>query len=440
MPSAELPGLVIYPVLLALVLGLYVWRRSRRERRNISVLREAESAGLTEPASLHPLIDSGLCVGCGSCVSACPEGNVLGLISNTSRLINPTHCIGHGACRTACPTGAIQLVFGTAKRGVDIPLVGPDFQTNVPGIYIAGELGGMGLIRNAIEQGRQAMDALAKTVCGASGEAPAGYLDALIVGAGPSGFSASLAAMEKQLNVVTVEQDSLGGTVAHYPRGKLVMTAPVRLPLIGKVNMRETSKEALLQFWQGVEQKTCIKIRYGERLESVQQLEDGFVVRTTRNEYRTRAILLAIGRRGTPRRLDVPGEDREKVVYRMIDPQQYRGRHVLVVGGGDSALEAAVSLAEEPGTTVTISYRGEAFSRAKEKNRQKIEEGAQRGLIRVMLQSRVRRIDEHTVHVTQDGRDVELDNDAVIVCAGGILPTPFLKTLGIVVETHHGSI
>jgi thioredoxin reductase len=382
----------------------------------------------------NPVIDPSRCLGSGSCVTACPEGDVLGLIGGKAHLVNPTHCIGHGACKAACPHDAITLVFGTEKRGIDIPFVSPAFETNVPGIFIAGELGGMGLIRNAVEQGRQAVE----SIKGLNGKRS--RYDVVIVGAGPAGFSASLAALQHKLRFATIEQETLGGTVAHYPRGKIVMTQPATLPIIGKVKIRETSKEALLEFWQGVAKKTGVKINYQERMEDISKNGGGFVVKTTRRSYETRALLLAIGRRGTPRKLDVPGEELPKVVYRLIDPEQYGGQHVLVVGGGDAALEAATSIAEEAGTTVTLAYRSDAFSRAKEKNRKKVQEMEAKNRLRVMLKSNVKSIEQKKVILEQDGQPEKvIPNDAVIICAGGVLPTPFLKKLGIDIQTKHGT-
>lgn len=427
--------LIIYLGLLLLILTAFYRRRTRKTRALLRVKGDEERSGLAEPASLHPVIDHARCIGCGACVNACPEQAVLGLLDNKATLIRPGHCIGHGACRATCPEDAITLVFGSERRGVDIPMVSPDFETNVPGIFIAGELGGMGLIRNAVEQGRQAVESIHKKY-GRGGD---DWLDLLIVGAGPAGFSASLAAMQHKLRFVTLEQDSLGGTVAHFPRGKLVMTAPMTIPLVGKVKLRETSKEALLGLWQDIERKTGVRINYHERMESLVQVDGGFQVTTARGSYRARAILLAIGRRGTPRKLEVPGEDLPKVVYRLIDPAQYRGQHVLVVGGGDAALEAACSVAEEPGTRVTLSYRSEAFSRAKEKNRRKVEEFSGNGRLRVIMSSNVKMIRQDNVFIQQENRIYQMKNDAVIVCAGGVLPTPFLKQIGIEVETKFGT-
>jgi thioredoxin reductase (NADPH) len=329
-----------------------------------------------------------------------------------------------------------SLVFGTETRGIELPLVGSDFQSNVPGLYIAGELGGMGLIRNAIEQGVQAMQHIVSKRVAHSVE----MLDVLIVGAGPAGFAASLSAMENKLSFATIEQDTLGGTVAHFPRGKLVMTQPALLPLVGIVKFRETTKEALLEFWTGVQEKTGLTIQFQERVEAVTPLQGGgFEVRTASSTYRTQSVLLAIGRRGTPRKLDVPGEELSKVVYRLADAEQYRGQHVLVVGGGDSAIEAAASIADELGTTVTLSYRSDAFQRCRLKNRKRIVALADAGRVNIMFNSSVKSISTDSVVITTKSERLILPNDAIIVCAGGILPNKFLEACGISVETKYGT-
>jgi thioredoxin reductase (NADPH) len=317
---------------------------------------------------------------------------------------------------------------------VDIPQLKPNFETNVPGIYIAGELGGMGLIRKAVEQGRQAMDFISKR-----GRAKTPH-DVVVIGAGPAGISATLAAKHHGLRCVTLEQeDTFGGSTLHYPRGKLVMTAPMNLPIFGKVKIKEISKEALMKLWEDVVAKTGIRINFSERMEKIERQGDAFSIVTNRASYLTHSVLLSIGRRGTPRKLDVPGEELEKVMYRLIDPEQYRGKHVLVVGGGDAALEAAVAISQQPGATVTLSYRGNAFNRVKPKNRERMERAGTSGQLRVLLESNVKRILPATVQIDQKGTGIELPNDAVIVCAGGILPTPLLQEIGIHIETRHGT-
>ena len=428
----------IYAAPFMLIMMWYLRRHFGFERKSREVHFEATEAGLLEPASLHPVIDPVRCLGCGACVRACPEfpqHTVLGLIDGKAHLVSPTECIGHGACRSACPVDAITLVFGTETRGIDLPVLNPNFETNVPGVFIAGELGGMGLIRNALIQGVQAVEAIAKK----GQRAPGKRLDVLIVGAGPAGMAAALTAKSLNLTYRVIEQESLGGCVYKYPRGKLVMTAPVDLPLVGKFHFRQTSKEALLAVWTEIMQREQLRIQTSERVEAVEKEDDGFVVRTTKAAYRASTVLLAIGRRGTPRKLAVPGEELPKVVYRLIDPDQYVGQEVLVVGGGDSALEAAASIAEVSGTQVTLSYRGEAFGRAKPRNRERVAAAADRGNLKLLLSSNVSHIHDDLVILEHGGAQLEIKNKAVIISAGGVLPNEFLKKVGIRVETKYGT-
>jgi len=428
---------LIYFAPVMIIFSLYFHISNKKTVRNSAIKNEAISSGMSEPASLHPIIDPSQCIGCATCVNACPESKngVLGIIKGKAELINPTHCIGHGACKTACPVSAITLVFGTEKRGIDIPHIQPNFETNIKNIFIAGELGGMGLIRNAVEQGKQAMMSIIK----AKHKIQQGYVGVVVVGAGPAGIAASLTAMEQGLSFSTLEQDSLGGTVASFPRGKLVMTAPVNLPMFGKVNFKETTKEKLLELWQQVVEQTGLLINFKERVEAIEVAEHGFKVITNKTDYLTHSVLLAIGRRGTPRKLGAEGEEQNKVVYRLIDPEQYIGQHVLVVGGGDSALEAAISIAEQPDTTVTVSYRSPGFSRAKEKNRQKIQALSEQNKIQLLLESTIDNIAEKEVTIQCKDKTATIPNQAVIICAGGILPTGFLKNIGINVETKYGT-
>ena len=436
-------GNLLSYVYLIPILGIVIWywlRHRRLERESFAALKAATEAGMLEPPTLHPEIDPRKCIGCKSCVVACPEQDahtVLGMIRKKAWLIGPTDCIGHGACKTVCPADAIKLVFGTATRGVDIPVIRSNFETDVPGIFIAGELGGMGLIRNAIEQGRQAIGSIAELLKASHNN----QQDLVIIGAGPAGFASTLAAKAANLKSITIEQEELGGTVAHFPRRKLVMTQPADLPIVGKMNFREVQKEALIDYWKQVETETGIDINYEERVDAIEPASSGsgYTVTTNKATYNARCVLIAIGRRGSPRRLGVPGEELPKVTYRLIDPEQYRNLHVLIVGGGDSALEAATSIAEEPGTTVTLSYRSGAFSRAKPKNRDKVEAARSAGRLRVLLNSNVKEIRQDAAVIAVGEKVGKLKNDAVIISAGGILPTAFLKKIGINVETKWGS-
>jgi thioredoxin reductase (NADPH) len=432
----DLPRILVYLVPIVVSWIIYVRMKNKKEGASKRTLLSSMAAGTFEPTSLHPIIDRNVCLGCATCVDACPEGNVLGIINEKAQLINPAHCIGHGACKKSCPTDAILLVIGSEKRGVDIPNLQPNFETNVPGIFVAGELGGMGLIRNAIEQGRQAMESITKAVSTTDSRAP---FDVVIIGAGPAGFSATLYALEHKLNYATVEQETLGGTVAHYPRGKIVMTAPLKLPIIGQVKLGETSKEVIMNFWRDAEQKSGIQINQKERMDKVERVDDGFVVTTQKATYHAKTVLLAVGRRGTPRKLGVPGEESNKVVYRLDDAAQYRNQNVMVVGGGNSALEAALTLAEESGIKVTLTYRGSSFQSANPKNILAVDEAAKAGKIQVLMQSTIKRISAKDISILYQGREIDIPNDRVIVCAGGILPTAMLKDMGIEIETKYGT-
>ena len=281
----QMSYLYVYVLVACAIMVLYLMRQRRIHRANAAEFRDAVENGLNEPPSLHPVVDLTRCMGSGACAKACPE-EALGVINGKAVLVNAAACIGHGACRAACPVEAISLVFGTEKRGVDIPNVSPDFETNVRGIYVAGELGGMGLIRKAAEQGRQAVESLRTNNRGSCD------YDVVIVGCGPAGISAGLAALQHKLRYKLIEQeDSLGGAVFHYPRQKIAMTAPVKLALVGTVKFNEVQKEKLLAFWQDVVQKTGLEIGFRECMENIEQLPDGFRVCTASGQraYRARS-------------------------------------------------------------------------------------------------------------------------------------------------------
>jgi thioredoxin reductase/Pyruvate/2-oxoacid:ferredoxin oxidoreductase delta subunit len=426
--------LYLYLAFIAVVLMVYLSMKRRNNSARLAKLQESIQSGLTEPPSLHPVVDLARCMGSGACAKSCPE-QALGVINGKAVLINAAHCIGHGACLSACPVQAIKLVFGTEKRGIDIPNISAGFETNVPGIFIAGELGGMGLIRKAAQQGRQAIESIRKH------KIPSGVdFDVVIVGCGPAGLSAGLSSIEHKLRYKIVEQeDSLGGSVYHYPRQKVTMTAPVELAVVGKVKFGEVKKETLLEFWLDVVKKTGLQIAFRERMEGIEKDGDIFVVQTDKGSYRSGTVLLSMGRRGTPRKLDVAGEELPKVMYRLADPAQFQGQAILVVGGGDSALEAAIALSEEKDTDVILSYRSAAFSRVKQKNRTLLEQQQKAGRLHVMLNSKIQKISEKNVEIEFEGESKQYPNDAVIICAGGLLPTPLLQKIGIRFDTKFGS-
>lgn len=425
--------LVIF--LVGSIFYFYLRKNKRISLQTISKLEKAKTYGLHEPISLHPVINPDICIGSGACIKACPEHDILGIQSGKARTINASRCVGHGACFHACPVEAITLCIGTEKRGVELPHISKEFETNIPGIFIAGELGGMGLIKNAVEQGRQAVEYYLKRSLPKS---KAEY-DLIIVGAGPAGISASLNAAKNNLKFLTLEQDSLGGTVFNFPRAKVVMTAPMDLPLWGKVKLVETSKTELLDLWKNVLEKNNISINEQQKVTEIIKQENTFVVKTPFGHYTTKGIILAIGRRGSPRKLEVPGEDRENVYYRLIEPELIHEKNILVVGGGDSAVESAMLLADER-NRVTLSYRGETFSRLKPKNLERINDYIKRKKIKTLFNSNVKEILSDSVILNfNDSKDeLKIKNDMTYIFAGGILPTSFLEGIGITITKKFG--
>ena len=432
MPEFNFFAIALYGLPVAAFVVIHIVRRMRRNKVNVKELAAAVKAGLTEPVSLHPVVDASRCVGSGACVDVCPE-SALGIIDGKAQLTNPAVCIGHGACAAACPVTAITLVFGSERRGVDIPRVNPNFETNVPGIFIAGELGGMGLIRKAAEQGKQAIN----TIAARKASMP---LDVIIIGAGPAGIAAGLSAISRNLRYRLLEQEpDLGGAILHYPRHKIAMTSPVDLPIVGRLPIGEISKEELLRIWQDVVDRSGMKIDFDTRMESLARIDKGYRIETTNGTFEAANVLLAIGRRGTPRKLDVPGEEMSKVVYRLIEPEQYRGRKVLVVGGGDSAVECALACSTQPGTTVVLAYRGDVFGRIKPANRQRLDEAEAAGRIDIRLRTEVKNVFADRVELVGESGATMVANDVVVVQAGGVLPTALLKQLGVAIETKYGT-
>ena len=428
-------------------LAVLLVRRSRaRERRDQARLEKARTAALDLPSSLHPVIDADRCIKSLACVTACPEGDVIGIIDGRGTLIEGANCIGHGRCAAECPAEAIRLVLGTAERGVDIPPVSSDFESVVPGIYVVGELGGMGLIRNAVRQGVQAVRHLKTslanrpappTVFERRGETPR-TLDLLIVGAGPAGIAAALAAKSEGLDFLVVDQDVYGGTVANYPRAKVVMTEPVMLPLAGKIHRRVMQKEELLELWVRLREEHHLTVQEKTRVNDIAGHDGAFVARTTRAEIPCRKIVLAIGRRGTPRRLGVEGEELPHVIYRLEDPRPFAGKEVLVVGGGDSAAEAACALAEV-GAVAALAYRGGSLNRCKPANRERVVHWVERGALRLYPESQPIKIAHERVQLRTREEDRFLSAEQLILCLGGTLPTALLKKVGIETIRLYGS-
>jgi thioredoxin reductase (NADPH) len=415
-----------------LLVALAIWQRriDRRERaRVVTAIEEAKSLGADRPIGQYPHIDALRCIGCGSCVRACPEDGVIGMVQGVAHVVQAARCIGHGLCAEVCPVGAIVVGLGDLSARPDVPMLSDDLESSVPGVFIAGELGGLALIRNAVEQGVRGIEAVAlRCREERGGRADA---DVLIVGAGPAGLAASLKAKELGLSFVTIDQNDIGGTVRKYPRRKLVMTQPVELPLYGRVRKSEYVKEELVELWQGMIAEQGIRVHEGVKFLGTRRENGHLVSETSKGPVSTRTVLLALGRRGTPRQLGVPGEDQEKVLYHLMDAATYRGLRCLVVGGGDSAVEAALGLAAQPGNEVTLSYRKPQFFRIKARNEERLRDAAAEGAVKLLLGSDVRSVGEEHVDLDAQGGAQRLANDFVFVFAGGEPPYPLLKGMGV---------
>ena len=433
---------VTWLVLLALVAAIgipyIVWTRLEARAHKKAALAHDEVVALGDevvPVSIHPEIDLDACIGSGACVRACPEDQVLGVTDGRARLVNPMSCIGHSACLSACPVGAITLVFGTATRGIELPKLTASFETTRPGIYIVGELGGMGLIRNAVEQGRQAADAIVKS--GRRGSA--GDLDAIVVGAGPSGIAAALALGAHGLRFLVVDQDKFGGTITHYPRAKVVMTGAIELPGYGTVRRKTMSKEDLVELWTDIRERTNLPVKEGVRVHAIEAEGAAWRVRGDTFHDRAANVILALGRRGAPRELGVAGEELAKVVYRVIEPEVFADKRVLVVGGGNAAADTVIALADQGHCrALGLSYRRAELARVRASVRARVDELIRQAKVMPLFGTEVASISPHHVMLSSARGLQELDNDHVVVQIGGTAPSELLRSIGIELVEKRG--
>ena len=425
-------------IICAITMYFHLRKKKVTSKETIKKVAIAKEEGLYEPVSLYPHIDLNTCIGSAACVAECPEKDILGIVDGIATVINTSNCIGHGACFHACPVEAISLRIGTEARGVDLPHVNQNFETNTKVIYIAGELGGMGLIKNSVEQGQQAIESIVKS----KKRSKENVIDVIIVGAGPAGISATLAAKKHGLSSITLEQDSLGGTVYTFPRAKIVMTSPMDLPLYGKVKLFLTSKNELLSLWKKVISEHQLKIFENTKVDSIIPSEnDTFkIITNTGDEYISNNVLLATGRRGTPRKLNIPGEESQKVAYRLIEPEQIAGKKIIVVGGGDSAIESALLLKDE--NEVVLSYRKDKFARLKPKNKEKILEATNDNSVDIIYNSNLVSLENKSALIKTDVDNAinQIENDLVYIFAGGELPTAFLQKAGVEITKRYGHV
>ena len=419
----------------AAIIGAFLFFHLRREKKREQTTRLAMEKGKLRsdgPQSQHPHINNNYCIGCATCTMVCPEGDVLGMVGGKAMIINGYKCIGHGICADSCPVGAIEMVMASPSVAANLPKLSPQFETTVRNMFIIGELGGLALIKNAVNQGRECIDTIAARLAANPRASSPDIADVLIVGAGPAGLTASLRAIEKKMNYITLEEGEIGGTVAKYPRQKLVMTSPVEFPMYGRFKKMELQKENLIEFWSKVMKRADFKCRTGEKVENIVKGDDGvFSVQTAKAQYRAHHVILALGKTGSPRKLGVKGEDLPKVMYRLIEADHYVNKKILIIGGGDSAVEAAMGLAHQVGNSVTLSYRQGSFSRIKDRNAQRIDDCIRKNKIRVLFNSNPLEFRADSVVLDVNGKQEILPNDFVWIFAGGEPPTAFLKKVGV---------
>jgi putative YpdA family bacillithiol system oxidoreductase len=417
----------------------YLSRKHKAESKAKEIHKKAIAKDMGEPATLHPQINPKLCAGCGACVKVCPEGEIIQLINHKAVLVMPSKCVGHGECEVVCPFGAIDLVFGTKQKGMEIPRVSPDYETNVSGLYIAGELGGMGLIRNAIKQGSLATAHAIKTLQ-KSGTSKT-TVDLLIIGCGPAGLAAALKAKELGKSYLCIEQDSVGGAVYNFPRQKVVMSQPAELPLVGKMKFKsnKVSKEELLGYWNAVRTQHQLKIQEKTKFEKLKRENNIFQVETNRGVISAKKVILALGVRGSPRKLGIKNEDMPKVTYNLLDPEQYQKQFVCVVGGGNAAAEAAQYLAKpQYGNKTLLIVRGSSMNKANEENVNLVNDLAKQGRIVIWYNSAIKEIQKDHIIVEKDGATTSVPNNFIFIFAGAVMPFDFLMSLGIKIDKKHG--
>ncbi len=395
-----------------------------------SIAEAKPSENQTPNQNLRPQIDVDLCVGCGTCVHVCPF-NVLEIVNEKAIAARLDDCTGYAACALECPTNAIVLVPGGPMQQVELPLYNDTLETNVGGLYLAGEVTGKALIKIAINQGKQVVESIMK-----SPPPKNGAYDIIVVGGGPAGVSTGLAAKKEGLKVLVLEQGSVANTIQNYPRHKFVMAEPVMIPLYGPLWMEDASKETLLEQWTEIITKTGLIVNEQEKVLSVVRGDGIFEVTAKKGEtvqtYKGYRVVIAVGKRGSPRKLGVPGEDSPKVAYSLLDAESYHGKAVCVVGGGDSGIEAANGLARaELENKVWIVHRTADFGKAKPRNQKKIKKAMDEGRIKAFFNAGVAEIKEASVVVKTEAGPVEIENDFLFVMIGGENPKKFLSQCGI---------
>jgi thioredoxin reductase len=507
-------------VFFALFLGFgFVILDTRRNRARV-VARAAEPVVVETPESPapapamldpdglpypHPVINVATCIGCHACVDACPH-DVLAIVNGKAAPVALEQCMEDTSCQVECPTVPKScIVVNTAKKipPRKVPERDPKFMTNVPGIYLIGDVSGVPLIKNAINEGGAVVEHVVEDLR-RNQQVNAEY-DVAIVGIGPAGLSATALAAQRGLSYVAIEQDQVAATIQQtYQAGKYVYFNPTDQPVRGGIKLDGAGavKEAMIGSWMQTVKSNGLRINEFESCKDIKPSNGGFLVVTEqdktqqRMEYQARRVILAIGNRGTPMRLKVPGEDLTitfapheavmpqfcnkcgarrfgenrfcqecgnkyipkagkshedtKVKYRLSDPNLYAGKHIVVVGAGNSAVETAVDLAArrtEDGAQiagwrdnkVSLIIRSNFKSDIKLANKMMVYECIDEGHITPHFRQTIKEITpDEVVLMSARERDpktaaetARIKNDYVFALIGGEKPTRFLESIGV---------
>jgi thioredoxin reductase/NAD-dependent dihydropyrimidine dehydrogenase PreA subunit len=426
--ETTVPILIALTAAVLLCMGAILDDRRARHRRRA----QREEASRSVPL-LHSINDD-RCIGCEACIDVCPT-EVLDLVEHKVRVSRFSDCVQCEQCANVCPTQALVMYRqGTTPRMLTVPELDEHFQTGVPGQYLIGEVAGKPLVKNAANLGRAVIEHIARELAhrpaiDARGGRVRDVLDVVIVGSGPGGLSAGLACVKHRLTCQVLEKEHvISSTVARYPKGKHFMAEPCTSQNVSYLPVFDGSKEELVAAWTQVIEGVQLPIKLGEAVETVQRGDDGvFTIKSTVGTYRARTVVLATGLRGKPRLLAVPGANLEKVQSLLDDPAEFAGEATLVVGGGDSAVEGAIALAEV-GASVTLSYRGDGFKRCKQGNQRRLAELVAAKQLTVLLESNVRCFTPDRVTIAlADRTETTIANQRAFVLIGADTPVAWLE-------------
>jgi thioredoxin reductase len=416
--------------------GLVLTGVHRMRRATDSV---APSAPQAAQRARLPQVNANTCLGCSACVDVCPF-DVLEVRQFVAVVARPDACCGLSLCEQRCPNGSLVVREGAAID--DRPLLNESLESvDVPGLFLAGDLTGLSLIRNAIEQGAHVAHTIAggNRVHGAKGRES---YDLVVVGTGPAGLSAILEASRLGLKAIALEQCSVAQSIRSFPRHKLVLDQGDSAAGQASLWLEQCTKEKLVSKWTQVARRARLPIIEGHRMTRVDRATDDVEARfkvwanSGQSEevmFATSHLLLALGKRGSPRKLPVPIPEsfESDVHYALVDARPFAGRQVLVVGLGDTAMEAALALAGQSECRVTVVARASGLTKGKAKNIQALEHLVNQGRVALHFGASIATVGDHEVRLDIRGTERQLAVDSMFVLIGAEPPWPLLEGLGV---------